>query len=716
MIHGVVMKGTRSRLLKGAVMLLAFASLSCVHAESPSGLMIEFLQGAKVENIADPSPEFGWIVPSNKNNAMQSAYRILVASRADLLEPGKADLWDSGRVESDQSVNVSYGSASLQPGQTACWKVKTWTDKGEESEWSATQQFTIGQPSRDYTASRYPLVQEDIAPTSIVQRSRSKYLIDFGKVAFGYLRLDLPCSEDEQTITIHFGEKGDEKSIDRDPGGTIRYYVVKQPLQKGDNRIDVHPPQDQRNTSGSAIRIPEEIGVIAPFRYIEIENCPVKLEASMVRQVAVHYPFEGNSSSFESDNELLNRIWALCKYSMKATSFCGIFVDGDRERIPYEADAYINQLSWYAVDRDFSIARYSYEYLLRHSTWPTEWKQHSVMMAWVDYMYTGDKESLEATYDILKQQKTLENRAREDGLLRTDGQKNRNDIVDWPEGERDGYDRREVNTVINSFYYLNLNQMADMAQALGRDDDAAAYRDKAAQVKASFNEVLFSKDVYIDGEGSHHSALHANMLPLAVGLVPEKHIGSVADFVISREMACSVYGAQYLLEGLYRAGKAQAALDLMVSKKKRSWYNMIDAGSTITMEAWDNEFKPNQDWNHAWGAAPANIISRYLLGVRPLEPGFRKALIQPQPASLRNVQGIVPSIRGPITVIIKNDGRRFMLGVDIPANMSAKIGVPCISKSNATVLLDGEPVEVDIKENYLFIDPLGSGQHTIVVQ
>ncbi len=694
-----------------AILLLGTQACATV---APEGLMIEFLQGPKVENIADPTPEFGWIVPSSEKNAMQTAYRVLVASSPDLLAEGRADLWDSGKVGSAQSINVPYGGKALEPGKTAFWKVKTWTDQDEESGWSSVQEFSMGQPSTDYTATRYALVQEEIAPVKVT-RKNGTYLIDFGKVAFGYLRLDINSPKDQQ-ITIHFGEKGNDNGIDRKPGGTIRYYEVKASLSKGENKLDVHAPQDGRNTGKDAIKIPASIGVIEPFRYIEIEDCPISLDESMIRQVVVHYPFDETASSFESDNDLLNQIWDLCKHSMKATSFCGVYVDGDRERIPYEADAYINQLSHYAVDREFSIARYSHEYLLRHSTWPTEWKQHSVMLAWADYMYTGNTESLEKNYAVLKKDKTLEWRAREDGLLKTDGMANRNDIVDWPEGERDGYDRREVNTVINSFYYLNLNQMADMAKALGKNAEAEDYRKKAETVKKRFNEVLFDDDKYIDGEDSHHSALHANMLPLAVGLVPEDQVKSVADFVISRDMACSVYGAQYLLEGLYKADEAQAALDLMTSTKKRSWYNMIDAGSTITMEAWDNEFKPNQDWNHAWGAAPANIISRYLLGVRPLEPGFAKALIQPQPASLKNVKGVVPTIRGPITVIIKNEDRKFMMGVEIPANMTAKIGIPHINKSSDTVQLDGKPVTAEVGGAYLYIDNVGSGQHMIIAQ
>jgi alpha-L-rhamnosidase len=154
----------------------------------------------------------------------------------------------------------------------------------------------------------------------------------------------------------------------------------------------------------------------------------------------------------------------------------------------------------------------------------------------------------------------------------------------------------------------------------------------------------------------------------------------------------------------------------MTQESKRSWVNMMREGSTITMEAWDNEFKPNQDWNHAWGAAPANIISRYLLGVRPLEPGFEKVLIQPQTASLRNVQGKVPTIRGPIFIKIENQGQRYFIDVEIPANMTAKIGLPGFENRNAIVLVDEQVVTPQEENGTLYIDNVGSGKHSFVVK
>src|SRR5690606_32027752 len=103
---------------------------------------------------------------------------------------------------------------------------------------------------------------------------------------------------------------------------------------------------------------------------------------------------------------------------------------------------------------------------------------------------------------------------------------------------------------------------------------------------------------------------------------PPERMGSVVAYVKSRGMACSVYPAQYLLEGLFEAREAEHAIGLMTDGALRSWGNMLAKGATLTWEAWDQSLKPNQDWNHAWATAPVNVIARYVLGVRPLEPGY----------------------------------------------------------------------------------------------
>ena len=99
---------------------------------------------------------------------------------------------------------------------------------------------------------------------------------------------------------------------------------------------------------------------------------------------------------------MLNALWKLCHYSIKATTFAGLYVDGDRERIPYEADAYLNQLGHQACHHDCAIARATFDYLLAHPTWPTEWASHMPFMAYADWMYTGDREWIAERFEALE--------------------------------------------------------------------------------------------------------------------------------------------------------------------------------------------------------------------------------------------------------------------------------------------------------------------------
>ena len=309
-------------------------------------------------------------------------------------------------------------------------------------------------------------------------------------------------------------------------------------------------------------------------------------------------------------------------------------------------------------------------------TWPTEWLQHSVMLAWADYEATGDSRSLARHYDQLRTEKILFKFERSDGLLNTEGQK---DIVDWPADERDNFNFRPINTVVNAFHCHTLNLMSRIATTLGHTIGAADFEATATRATESFNRVCFNPEtgLYRDGEDSAHESFHASLFPLALGLVPDEVKEGVVEYLKSRGMACSVYAAQYLLDGLFSSGAADHAVSLLKSREERSWYNMLTNGATITWEAWDNRFKPNQDWNHAWGAAPANLIPRHILGVQPLEPGYGRVRIAPQPGPLTELHGVVPTIRGTIKVdaVLGEDGT-WQLDTEVPIGVTAEIITP----------------------------------------
>ncbi len=709
--------------------LLWLALVMPIGAESPApaGLTCQLLSRPDRAVITSRSPQFGWSLTSPARGARQSAYRIIVASTRDGIARTAGDLWDSQKVKSDASLNVPYGGKPLAPNSSFWWAVQVWDEGDTASPFSEPQMFRTGEfdavrswpgesrwvkvkedgDDRWLLENRHPIEYHEIEPIRLVETSPGNYFVDFGRAAFATLRLTASCSADT-TLDIHLGEKTSAAAqVDRTPGGSIAYLRATLPLRAGRHQYTLALPRHRPRYPHSQT-LPEHMPEVLPFRYAEILNCPAPLTKSDVRQLALFYQFNDTASAFSSSDRDLGAVWELCKYTLKATPFIGLYVDGNRERMPYEADAYIQQLGHYSVDREYAVARHTAENLFFHATWPTEWIMHSVLMAWADYMYTGNTDLIERNYETIKA-KTLTALARQDGLITTRtglvtpavmsaihfGGDKLIDIVDWPHGtppqqldrapegfgpggETDDYVFVPVNTVVNAFHYRALVLMSQIAAVANRPEDAAWFKRRSEEHKQAFNRVLLDprRGIYTDGEGTDHASLHANMFPLAFGMVPDSHLDSVVKFIKSRGMACSVYGAQYLLEALYEAGEDRYALDLMRARTDRSWWNMIRQGSTMTMEAWGIKYKPNLTWNHAWGSAPANIIVRRTMGIEPLEPGFRKVRIRPQPGDLQEAHVVAPTLRGPVAVDYEErSAGEARMSVTIPANVTAEVHV-----------------------------------------
>ena len=707
------------------------------------GSVIERFQIATIRN---QRPWFGWIMNDTKPNTLQTAYRILVSSSSMLLAQNQGDIWDSGQVADDNSTAVQYSGLPLKPSTVYHWKVQTWNNHGEESPFSAPKSFITAE-ILDNQTSVYPLQITDEYPSRVEKLNENTTFVDFGKAAFGRLRITL-SSQKVDTVIVHLGEDATGNRVNRSPGGTIRYSSYRLPLMPGRHTYTVKIRPDRRNTSTTAnesgvkaILMPDYIGEVTPFRYAEIEGYSGNIQIIDAMRQSVHYPTNDYAAHFFSSDTILNQIWELCKYSIKATSFMGIYVDGDRERIPYEADALINQLCHYFVDREFTMARHSHEYLITYATWPTEWILQSVLMAWYDYLYTGNPASIQNFYYQLKP-KTLTALTETNGLISTRTGKQTpeflesiqfkgnaiRDIVDWPQsgvlgvekespGEADAFEFTDFNTVVNAYHFEALRLMSEIADVLNKTSDRDEYAKQAARVKQQFNRLLLDnrKGYYKDGIDADHSSLHSNMFPLAFDMVPARNTKPVSDYIRSRRMACSVYGAQFLMEAVYNAHDADYGLQLLTSTARRSWYNMIRVGSTITLEAWDIAYKPNLDWNHAWGAVPANVIPRKLMGIEPLEPGFKTIRIKPQPSTLVFAEIIVPTIRGNISVSFNNaPNEKFELEITIPANTTAEVWLPLFDRRQR-LTMNGVVQRGTVDGNFVKLN-VGSGNHTFIVE
>lgn len=97
--------------------------------------------------IDAPQPRLSWVLEATSSRARglsQTAYQVLVASDVRWLEPGKADVWDSGKMASDQSIHVGYGGPALGSHRACYWKVRVWDQDGRPSGWSETATWSMG--------------------------------------------------------------------------------------------------------------------------------------------------------------------------------------------------------------------------------------------------------------------------------------------------------------------------------------------------------------------------------------------------------------------------------------------------------------------------------------------------------------------------------------------------------------------------------------------
>jgi alpha-L-rhamnosidase len=191
---------------------LTVTDLRCDYVRAPLG-------------VDSAVPRLFWRVESSVRSQRQTAYRVLVASTRETLAQDRGDLWDSGKVLSDETLHISYGGRPLATSQQVFWKVRAWDKNGKPSAWSAPETWTMGiltdadwraswigspsnQPVRQwlgYHANTSKVedavkwVQVDLGQSRPISAVRLLPLDHAGKKGFGFpLRFKVEISNDPQ--------------------------------------------------------------------------------------------------------------------------------------------------------------------------------------------------------------------------------------------------------------------------------------------------------------------------------------------------------------------------------------------------------------------------------------------------------------------------------------------------------------------------------------
>jgi alpha-L-rhamnosidase len=133
------------------------ADLRCEYLVNPMGIDVT-------------TPRLSWILESGRRSCMQNAYQVLVASSAETLQHNKGDLWNSGKVKSDQSNQIVYKGKPLKSRMLCYWKVRVWDNSGHVSDFSEPAAWTMGLLKSDDWQAKW--IGYDAAPPAVYNEAK----------------------------------------------------------------------------------------------------------------------------------------------------------------------------------------------------------------------------------------------------------------------------------------------------------------------------------------------------------------------------------------------------------------------------------------------------------------------------------------------------------------------------------------------------------------
>jgi alpha-L-rhamnosidase len=426
------------------------------------------------------------------------------------------------------------------------------------------------------------------------------------------------------------------------------------------------------------------------FRYVEVTGFPGTPSPDSVRGHVVHTAVE-TTGSFVASKQLLNQIHKIIRWS-DLTNLHSVPTDCDQrdERQGWMGDA---QVSSEGLMLNFDMTAFYSNFLrdmrdvqdadgtitdtvphLTHGRRPADpaWGTAFPLITWYLYQQTGDLRVIQDNYEGLKKYVDDLSRRATDNVLTFSY------YGDWVATEiTPGAE------VSDFYYYYDTLVLGEMAAALGKSADAAAYNERAGQIKDAFNKAFFHPDTKTYSTG----AQTANVLPLFLDMVPadsRRQVGNnLANDILylhDTHLTTGLAGLRYLMPALTMTGHADLAYDLMTQTTYPSWGYMLANGATTVWELWQKKVGPsmNSQNHHMMGSIDAWLYEGLGgINVDPKSPGYYHILIEPQVTrDLTSVSATVGSVRGNVTSSWTHEPGVITLQVDIPVNATASVSVP----------------------------------------
>lgn len=407
----------------------------------------------------------------------------------------------------------------------------------------------------------------------------------------------------------------------------------------------------------------------------------VKILGLKYRETGYDSEFAG---SFHCSDDFFNQLWDKACRTLYVTMRDNYMDCPDRERAQWWGDEVIESgEAFYAFDcRSHSLQKKG---MLELVNWQKpdgtlfspvpagNWDKElpGQMLAsigyygfWNYYLHTGDLQTLADVYDGVLRYLGIWKIKPDGTLVFREGGWN---WGDWGE-------QKDMELLQNAWYYLALTGVHEMATALGKTDDAKRLQHQVDQFKAAFNQQFWNGTAYRHPDYKGQTDDRVQALAVVSGLADKEKYPLLFDVFKVHEHA-SPYMEKYVIEALFKMGQDVYGLERL---KKRFGPMVNDPENSTLWEVWGNETDGFQGGttNHAWSGGGLTLLSQYVCGIAPIEPGYKKFQVAPQPGALTSASAKVESVQGAIEAAFSNQPGSFEMNVTVPENTSALIKLP----------------------------------------
>lgn len=503
---------------------------------------------------------------------------------------------------------------------------------------------------------------------------------DYGLKNYVYLSKDLPHVEDkpwklvcQMPYNCHFQpwirySNAAGKMIKLESSNPLVLYLTKAESFEADLQNGEYEARNWISGEGAVYTIP----------------AGVKVEAVMYRETGYNTQFAG---SFECNDNDYNVLW---KKGARTAYICmrDHFYDcPDRERVGFWGDGTpeMNQC-FYAFDTaSHALCKDLVLRPLQAGFYPGQQLEFlGEYGLWYYYMQTGDLESIAKVYESTR-----------NFLFNTYQMGKKGQWFDW------GVEVKDIAVTENAFMYIDLQALKKMSVLTGHASDSVEINARMDSIKQSFNARFWKGGYYMSSQVATPDD-RANAMAVNAGLAEKDKWNDIYNNVLTKYRNASCFFDRWVFEALCKMGREDYALIRMYDRYK----TMIPCSFTTLWEHYDrwwasrkNAFDDASSLNHGWNP-PVILLSQIIAGVSPESPGWDNFHVLPKEAFLKDINVVVPSVKGNIPVKIHKDSRTYSISLTAPSHTKAVVGIPkssfiqvqSVSLNGKSVWINGKPV------------------------